>query len=211
MLSYQAIDVPFANRHQCWFCGEPYLRSLAFPASNSLHLDCPHPAIFINACGECFELASQSNGHTIFSCRQDVKLALLKRYHKDLAIGQNWTQQELADAGFEGGNFAGFAKSAWFMYEVAKQRVNFAGWPIQVAGQVVDDTYQGKQFHFDGVTYPDIYQAVDFYRKAFDVNKDFVLALLQKLGTNKFAVAIRIARQCVGFTPQERQQVLRDL
>ncbi|NMP17772.1 hypothetical protein [Thalassotalea sp. Y01] len=210
-MDYQDIEVPFHFRHLCWFCGEPYAQVFSFPPTHSEHLNCPHPHLNVNACSECAKFAKKAKGHTIFSVRQEVKQALLKAHQKDLAIGQNWTKQELADAGFEDGNFAGFAKSAWFMFEVARDRINFKAWPLVVSGQQIDSIYQGMSFQFDGVTYPDIYHAVDFFAKTYDLNNPFILAVLNIIGTEQFAKAIRLARTCVGFTPQERQQLLNKL
>ncbi|MDN3653251.1 hypothetical protein QWY77_10900 [Thalassotalea ponticola] len=210
-MDYQAIEVPFNYRHTCWFCGEPSALEFCFPHAHSMLVDNAHPLISLNACHECVSFAKASSKSTIFDVRDEVKQALLSRYQKHLAIGQNWTQQELAEAEFEGGNFAGFAKSAWFVFEVAKQRLNFQGWSLVVDAQElhIDDISQA--FTFDGVRYPDVHHAISFFAKTFALEQAFLTQIVHILGRQRFAQAVRIARGCVDHTPAERQRLLRQL
>lgn len=210
-IDHQAIDVPFNFRHCCWFCNEPAASVLAFPSDDALIVDCPHPAISLPSCQECAVIARQQFVLSIWQCRENVKKSLAKRYQKDLAIGKNWTQQELANSDFQGGNFEGFAKSGWFVFEVARDRVNFKGWPLWCNGEQIDDTTSVKQFTFDGVVYSDINQAIDFYVQTYHLNHDFLLAILKIVGIERFSHAIRFARIYIGHTPSERRVALRDL
>jgi hypothetical protein len=136
------IDISFEYRHLCWLCGEPSQVFFTFPHRfyadifNDAYVvhDCPHPLLSVPSCQECRSLASKAEVNSIWAVKAVVKKGLKRIYKKDLAIGINWTKEELANSQFEGGNFAGFQKSAWFMFEVAKQRVDFNGWPIVLAG-----------------------------------------------------------------------------
>jgi len=116
------IDIPFPHRHQCWFCGEPSLNTFTFPHdfplpkyqldisplanSQNIHryhqgyvvLDCPHPTLKVPSCGECHTLALKVKAVDIWLVTKAVKSKLMQRYHKDLAIGVNWTKDELENS-----------------------------------------------------------------------------------------------------------------
>lgn len=212
---YQSIDVPFHFRHVCWFCGEPANKTLNFPFARKDFIDCLHPPISLPSCAECLSFAKDSNRkhdcYSIWDCREIVKKAFVKHYRKDLAIGKNWTQEELANSGFEGGNFEGFARSAWFVFEVAQQRMNFSGWPLWRSGVQITNNQEGKEFVFDGVTFIDVNQAIDFYVSSFDLHRDFFKDVLQCVGVERFSYAIRFCRLLIGATPNERKTALFNL
>ncbi|KGJ91098.1 hypothetical protein ND16A_0174 [Thalassotalea sp. ND16A] len=210
-MAHQEIDTPFHFRHCCWFCQEPTEIRLLFPTNKERLQDCDHQAISLPICRECKSLVRTANADNIWQCRQQVKKALAKRYQKDLAIGKNWSKSELANAGFEGGNFEGFAKSGWNMFEIARDRVNFSGWPLWCNGEQIVDSTIGRQFVFDGVTYADITQAIDFYVKTYALPKDFFFDCINIVGVERFAYAIRYARMFVGCTAAERRTALQDL
>jgi hypothetical protein len=140
--SDHTIDIPFECRHLCWFCGEPPKEDFIFPHRfyadlfNDAYVvhHCPHPLLAVPSCQECYQLAFKAEVDSIWAVKAVVKKGLKRIYKKDLAIGINWTKEELANSQFEGGNFSGFQKSAWFIFEIAKQRVDFNGWPIVVGG-----------------------------------------------------------------------------
>jgi hypothetical protein len=213
-------ETPFDKRCCCWFCGEPSHVDFIFPPQTSYHenkylvLSCPHPTISVPCCAECQKLASKARADNIWAVNAIVKKQLLKRHAKDLAIGVNWTQAELASSEFEQGNFAGFARSAWFIYEVAKGRVSYLSWPLVVNGIELDDSAndfdQQEVFHFDDVTYPSIGDAIEHYAKIFLIDPQYVSAVLQQLSDGKldakhFAQAIRFCRLLVNATSTERK------
>ena len=204
------IESPFQFRYSCWFCGEPSATRLLFPHENYVVLACCHPAISLASCLECHHAAKQSTGKNIWQVRSFVKKWLFKSYQKHLAIGLNWTEQELAESQFEGGNFESFQKSAWFMYQVARDRVNFTGWPIIVNGLDLDylQTEFDSVFVFDGVSYPSIDEAISHYAGVYDLHKGFFRDVLSKLGTTNFAAAVRFCRLFVGASPDERKAAL---
>jgi len=227
-------ETPFDKRYCCWFCGEPSHVDFVFPTNSSLAdntpytyqdtkyllLSCPHPKISVPCCGECQKIASKAQVDNIWAVNSFLKKQLIKRYAKDLAIGVNWTQQELSSSEFEQGSFSGFAKSAWFIYEVAKGRVSYIGWPLVADGIVLDNSVheieQVETFHFDGVMYPSINDAVEHYGNIFLLDQQYVNAVLQQLShgdidVKSFAQAIRFCRLLVNATPNERRVALNTL
>jgi len=222
-------ETPFNKRHCCWFCGEPNYAHFVFPSHSSLSayqgdksllVTCPHPVISVPSCSECHKLAKKARVHTIWAVKDFVKKQLIKRHAKDLAIGINWTQEELASSDFEQGNFAGFARSAWFIYEVAKDRVNYLGWSLVANGIELDelliDEKVTEAFSFDGVLYPSLSDAITHYAKTFLLDEHYVSEVLQHLGNGDineraFARAVRFCRLLVNATPSERKVALKEL
>ncbi|WP_232769079.1 hypothetical protein [Colwellia sp. Bg11-28] len=216
-------ETPFDKRHCCWFCGEPshvvfifpsYSSAFAYESDKYLSLSSSHPLISLPSCRECQQFANKAKENTILAVKGYVKQKLLKRYAKDLAIGVNWTEQELATSEFEQGNFAGFARSAWFMYEVAKARVSYLGWPLVANGIELEEVdledLQVETFNFDGVLYPSLSDAIAHYAKIFLLDEHYVTAVLQHLGNSgidekSFAQAVRFCRLLVNASANERK------
>jgi hypothetical protein len=213
------IDIPFSHRNHCWFCGEPSQNHVDFPQKQYPLFDCAHPSLAVPSCKECANWANKtiSDHHvvqpvlSIWQLTTEVKSLLAIKYRKDLAIGLNWTQDELANSEFEQGNFEGFKKSAWFMYEVAKTRLNFNGWELSLDGIDIECEDDLNSFNFDGVVYPSIEHAIEHYAYSYYLPKDFFKAVLAKLGTTNFAKAVRYCRLFVDATPLERQRALKEL
>ena len=205
------IETPFKHRHQCWFCAEPADSLFTFPHQRHLVFDCPHPTLTVPSCTECCSMAAKARVRNIWHVKQQVKMSLMKKYQKDLAIGLNWTQEELANAGFEGGSFEGFQRSAWFMYEVAKARINFRGWPIVLDGIELEKDIGAESFNFDGICYPSIEEAIEHYCENFSLDSTFLRQILAKIGSNKFARAVRFCRLYIGATPNEKAKALKEL
>ncbi len=204
------IEVPFENRHQCWFCAEPAAGHFTFPHQNHLVFNCQHPTLTVPSCAECTSAAAKAKVRNIWQVEQQVKKFLLRKYKKDLAIGLNWTQEELANSGFEGGSFSGFQKSAWFMYEVAKGRVSFCGWTLVLDGIEIEKDDGSDSFQFDGVAYPSIEEAIEHYSENFRLDCVFLRQILAKIGPAKFGQAVRVCRLYIGATPDEKSRALRD-
>ena len=204
------IDVPFNYRHHCWFCAEPAGHSFTFPHSEHLVFDCSHEPLTLPSCAECARAANQAEVRSIWQVEKRVKVYLIQKYRKDLAIGLNWTQDELANAGFEEGSFSGFQKSAWFMYEVARDRVNFHGWPLVLNGIEMVNEEVEQAFCFDGVSYPGIDQAMEHYSANFALDLAFLRRVMAKVGPKSFAKAVRFCRLYVGETPHEKSLALRE-
>ena len=208
---YSEIDTPFEYRRCCWFCGEPKQYVFGFPHNQWIVFHCPHSPIQLPACKECYTFAGQAEVDNIWQVQVYVKQKLMKHYKKDLAIGLNWTEEELRNSGFEGGTFEGFQRSAWFMYEVARDRVNYQGWPLIVNALAVECAEDKQSFLFDGMRYPTIDDAIKHYVQTFNLNHDFLQKVLAELGDNKFGEAVRYARLFVGTTPQEQRVAINKL
>lgn len=207
------IDTPFNKRQQCWFCGEPNQFLFSFPNEQHFVLHCPHPALKVPACKECYGFAMQVKADSIWQVNALVKQRIMHIYRKDLAIGLNWNQAELASSEFEGGNFEGFKKSAWFIYEVAKQRVNYRGWLVALNGVEIENSSleDDFKFNFDGVSYPTVEDAIEHYCYSFNLNMPFFKRVLNHFGEKNFASAIRYARLFVAATPNEQSSALDQL
>ena len=223
-------ESPFEKRHCCWFCGEPNALDFIFPTYQNLTLCahasamnqgsqlpvCPHPTLSVPSCKECHQLAKGADVNSIWAVNDHVKHALMKRYRKHLAIGINWTTEELANSELHQGNFAGFARSAWFMYEVARDRVNYLSWALVLNGIELDDERVQESFSFDGVTYACVDQAITQYAKTFFIDVNYFTAVLSKMSEGKitignFARTVRFCRLLVNSSPLERHKAFEQL
>lgn len=209
---YAPVESPFEFRNCCWFCQEPAAKVYQFPQTDNHVIDCIHPPLSLLTCNECYIPATKSNGNSIWQVWQQVKSFLIKKYQKDLAIGLNWTKEELENSQFEGGNFEGFQRSAWFMFEVAQARVNFKGWPLIINGLNIDEMREQTQtdFIFDGLAYPSIDVAIVHYAQTFKLPLAYFRQVLAYLGPENFAKAVRFCRLLVGATPDERTSALNE-
>ncbi|NQZ20636.1 MAG: hypothetical protein HRT53_01145 [Colwellia sp.] len=207
-MAHTLVDIPFEQRHQCWFCGEPSELTFGFPHQYFPVFDCSHPSLSVPSCRECTRLARKAEQHSIWAVATDVKRFLTQTYRDDLAIGINWTKEELANSEFESGNFSGFQKSAWFMYEVAKQRVNFQGWSLSLEGVELDCSYISDHFIFDGVTYPSVEVAIEHFIFSYDFTPWCFKKALSVVGVKQFGKAVTFCRLLVGRTPEQQKVAL---
>lgn len=201
------VDIPFSCRHSCWFCAEPCEHVFAFRASP--HAE--HASLSVPACKECLTLARQHTLTSIYECRIAVKDALMKRYAKHLAIGLNWTREELEESEFSCKILGGFKRSAWFMYEVARDRINAKGWPLCIDGVPLRDETPNTGFDFDGLHYSSVFAAIEHYAKNFALDKDFLQALTAICGRDRFAFAVRLARLNIAADKRTKKQLIREL
>jgi hypothetical protein len=208
-MAHTLVDIPFENRHECWFCGEPSELTFSFPHQYFIVFDCSHPPLSVPSCRECTSLARKAEQHSIWAVGSNVKRFLTQTYQKDLAIGINWTKEELANSEFETGNFVGFQKSAWLMYEIAKQRVNYQGWDLSLEGVELDVDYVGSEFIFDGVTYPSVDIAIDHFIETYDLSSWAFKKALSIVGFDKFGKAVKFCRLLLGSTPEQQRLALR--
>ncbi|BAJ02576.1 hypothetical protein [Shewanella violacea] len=201
------IDVPFALRHTCWFCAEP--SNCVFEYHASVHT--PHSSLGVPACKECLKLAKKSPLTSIWDCQMAVKDELMRIYAKHLAIGINWTEQELIDSEFSCRVFEGFKKSAWMMYLIARDRVNANGWPLSLDGVDLDNSDFVVGFEFDGVKYASLSKAVNHYSQILGLDKHFFEAVLSQVGRSRFGYAVRISRINIVSTKRVKQEVVKDI
>ncbi|MEZ9234598.1 hypothetical protein AB4128_03615 [Shewanella sp. 10N.286.52.A9] len=200
------VDIPFDLRHQCWFCAEPSNDVFSYYAKPST----PHPSLTLPACTECSRLAKKHLLTSIWDCRDAVKDDLMKIYHKDLAIGINWTEEELAESGFDCRILSGFKESAWMMYQIAKGRINAKGWPLVLNGIDIEQGYQ-PQFEFDGLSFNSLNKAITHYCDTLSLNKHLLCELLNIVGKEKFAYAIRLCRMNIGITREHQKLLLQQV
>lgn len=200
-------EVPFDKRHLCWFCEEPADGLFAFISPRERET----PSCALPACKECRQLAKGRELDSLAEYRQWVKDGLLKKYAKHLAIGVNWTKEELEDSGFDCKILGGFKKSAWFMYEVARDRVNARGWPLSVNGVPLEDASMALAFEHDGLHFPSLGTAAAHYSRVQGLDEAFLCALVKLLGRNRFGYALRLAGLYRGADNKQKQQFLQEL
>jgi len=207
MLAIPCNDIPFDKRHICWFCGEPCKDLFEYHATPHA----PHPSLALPCCSECLKLAKQHPLTSIWDCRMAVKDALMAIYAKHLAIGINWTEAELAESEFSCKVFEGFKKSAWMMYQIARDRINYPGWPILIDGVELECQQGSAQFEFDGVTYSSLPAAIHYYSKQFCLDAAFFAELVRLVGRQRFNYALRLARIHIAAAKEMKRQVIADV
>lgn len=208
-LNVPQIDIPFEHRHTCWVCAEPSEAWLQVPSDPARQADCPHPPLSVPVCKECAQWAKQPQwrANDVTAQRAKLKQALSKAYQRHLDIGNNWTEQELAESEFEDKVFGGFKKSAWLMFEIARDRVEFAGWPLAISG--VDLTINHDvSFEFDGISYQSVAEAIAAHAQQLNIMEAYLTALINKLGKSRFKAALHYARRHPTFDAAEIPQLL---
>ncbi|OAN18047.1 hypothetical protein A3K86_03775 [Photobacterium jeanii] len=195
---HHAIDIPFEYRHTCWFCGEPYYDSFGFmPNPNYEHQSEP---LLIPSCQECFNCCKGIKVSSLDLLRDKVKEQLHKRYAKHLQIGINWTKEELEDCEFEGKALEGFRESAWMMFEIAKARVNYQGWPVSIDGMPVAGISNAFQFEFDGIRYTGLQHAVKQLALSHGIPQPYLEQVIELVGREKMAYALRFCKTSYGYS-----------
>ncbi len=161
--------------------------------------------ILIPSCQECFGICRGIKAGGLDLLRDKVKEGLHKKYQKHLQIGVNWTKEELEESEFEGKALEGFRESAWAMYEIAKGRVNYTGWPLTIDGLPVASMSTAFHVEFDGITYTSINQAVEQLAKAYAIPQAYLEDVVQLVGRDRLAYAIRFAKTTYGYSAAERE------
>ena len=126
--------------------------------------------------------------------RDKLKQALMIKYAKHLGVGENWTEQELIESDFSGAILGGFGKSAWKMYEIAKQRIEYQGWPLSVDDIPIEAYDDNNGFEFDGTRYASVQSCIDYFSKAAGINKELMTELVEIVSPVRFGYALRIAK-----------------
>ncbi|MEZ8040926.1 hypothetical protein ACED25_15140 [Vibrio sp. 1F263] len=211
MTTYSYIDIPFNLRHTCWFCGEPSSNLVEFPKTAQAVAKIGHSPIALPACNECARVNYSKNLTSIWSVRDQIKHTLIDKYAKHLGIGENWTEQELIDSDFSGSTLGGFGRSAWKMYQIAKQRVDYKGWPLSVDDiplEVYDET---SGFEFDGTRYASINSCIDYFTKAAGVDKELLSQLVDIVSSDRFSYALRIAKLNKNISNTKRSEIVEEV
>jgi len=209
--NYPQIDIPFDVRYTCLFCGEPSNSVVNVPYSVDDINKAPHEPLSVPSCTECQSVVKKARCQSIYQYRNAVKAALTRKYQKALSIGSNWTEQELQESEFEGAAFEGFKRSAWMMYTIAKERINYSGWPLCLDGipLIADDDAGG--FKFDGTEFVSVEHAIEHYIKTFHLDAILLPELIRLLGKDKFGYAVRISRLYINISAAERTQIVADI
>ncbi|OEF07301.1 hypothetical protein [Vibrio genomosp. F10] len=209
--SYSAIDIPFNLRYTCWFCGEPSSDCLNFPSNARSRQYVTHPLLAIPACSECHSIRYPNHLTSIWALRAHIKQALISKYTKHLGIGENWTEQELIDSDFSGAILGGFGRSAWEMYNIAKQRVSFQGWPVCVDELPIDCDDDTSYFEFNGTHYSSLSACIDYFVEATGIDKELITELVQILTPERFDYALQIAKLNRRPSHSQRTQIIDEI
>lgn len=210
-LNYRSIDIPFNSRYTCWFCGEPSFADIEFPHSNNVAANLAHPLLSLPACRECCSFKHPRHIRSIWALRAYIKHSLITKYTKHLAVGENWTEEELKQSEFSGAILGGFGKSAWQMYLIAKQRVAYQGWGLSVDDQpleILDDT---SSFEFNGVKYPSLNACIDFLVDGSGIDKDLLTQLVEIVTPGRFSYALQIAKLNKRPSSTKRRQIIDEI
>ncbi|ENV5897278.1 hypothetical protein ACFKAB_001968 [Vibrio parahaemolyticus] len=136
---------------------------------------------------------------------------MLKKYAKTLGIGVNWTKLELEEVKLEGAAFKGFKESAWPMYEIAKQRVNFKSWDLSVDGIPLDNLDDSYFFQFEDMRFLNVDAAIDFYSKSEQLSKALLSELVTIVGKDRFGYALKITRINFDVSRKEEKQIILEI
>lgn len=211
MNRYPIIEIPFNYRATCWFCGEPQETLINFPKYSSEESLLTHRPISLPSCNECATIVKRGAFSSLYDYRDAIKKALMVKHQKILAIGSNWSKQELEESQFEGSAFEGFKRSAWFMFEMIQGRINYQGWDLVVDNEKLIIERQHHSFDFDGVTYVTLDDAITHAVQTFHLDEQLFTRILSVLGKDKFAHAIRLCRLYPMLTSKNRDAIFHEI
>ncbi|MDN3716543.1 hypothetical protein [Vibrio breoganii] len=209
-MEYFKIDIPFNNRHQCWFCGEPSDEPLKYPRRIDFESN-GHIPLQIPSCKECKQLVAKVSSASIFDLKLKVTHELLKKYAKVLGIGINWTKLELENENLSGSAFIGFSDSAWSMYELAKQRISYKGWKLTYDGIPINMIDESYFFESEGIRFLNVNSAIDYYCDAEGLERELLRALTDIKGEAHFKDVLRISRTNVDLSRKEILEVIEEV
>ncbi len=211
-MSANRVDVPFELRHKCWFCGEPSYDDVEISHQDIEAITYDATSLQIPACEECEQILRSYKGKSVSESHRFVKNALIHNYSKHLAIGSKWTEQELIDSKFTGAAFEGFGRSAWAMYEIAKERIAFKSWQLCVDEMPIEQpSLVQDTFEYEGIQFASLSNAIDHYSKIFELSNPYLRKAVDLVGREKFSFALRYCRLYPGATDDERAEYLYDL
>ena len=120
-------------------------------------------------------------------------------------------EQELIDSDFSGSTLGGFGRSAWNMYQIAKQRIDYKGWPLSVDDIVIEAYDETSGFEFDGTRYASINSCIDYFTKAAGVDKELLSQLVDIVSTDRFSYALRIAKLNKNVSNTKRSEIIEEV
>lgn len=208
----ELIDIPFEYRYTCWYCGEPSDDTVIYGAEDFDASDSILRQLEIPACDECRHTLKAFTGKTVDDSLRFLKDALLHHYSKHLAIGSRWTEQELIESDFTGLALEGFGRSGWGMFEIAKARIAFPGWPLSVDEIAIDfRQHSNVPFEHDGIQFTNLKAAIRYYSKTFNISADYLLSAVEIVGQENLTRAIRFCRLNPASNDDEQELFLDDL
>ncbi len=207
-MSVSLIDIPFEHIHKCWFCGEPKNDTVTVKkGGDNYDFD---SFIAIPSCPDCETLAKKSRLDDLEGLQQYIKTALVKTYATELSIGLNWTEKELSESDFNGSSLEGFRKSAWQVYQMAKERVNFKGWALTIDSLELDYV-EYDHVTFEGVQYSTLDRLIEHISNNYYIEAGFLRKVIEVMGKNKITQAVKFCRLLVADSEHNKQQALADL
>lgn len=210
MASHQCIDIPFNSRHTCWFCGEPSHVYAPFP-NKKTRAKVDHQSIEVPSCDECFSLSQTSDASSVLQLQSEVKHGLLKKHSQALAVGLNWTKEELEESEFTGAALEGFRRSAWAMYEIAKARIDYQGWPLSLDDMPMEIYDETSCFEFDGMRYLNLNACIDHYATSLSLDKPLLEQLTDVVGIERLSYAIQIAKLNPRISEKKRNSIVQEI
>ncbi len=111
----------------------------------------------------------------------------------------------------DGKALEGFRISGWKMFEIAKERVNYAGWPINIDGLPCYDVTTTYQFEYDGIIYTSLNHAVTQLAALYAIPQPYLEQVIELVGRDKMTYALRFCKTTYGYSPAERESSLASL
>lgn len=171
----------------------------------------PHEAMSVPACQECAEIRYSNHINSIWLLRDHIKHTLITKYAKHLGIGENWTEQELAEYNFTGALLGGFGRSAWEMYQIAKDRVSFKGWPITLDEMPIDAFDEASHFTYGGTRFISLGACIEYYVKAAGVDRELLDQLVDIVSAKRFSYALRVAKLNKSVSNKAREEIVAEI
>jgi len=210
---YTPIDVPYAYKGRCFYCGEISNTQDHVPPVSRYHdymsLYNTHRPLTVPACSECNNLLSDSLQKDIFDRADECKIKLSIKLNRIIRYSQVWDEDGLEYAQFTG-RFEIFAKGVSHLAEIAQQRMDWKPWCVSFDGIEIEKS-ENSPIKIDGKNFKSLDHVLEYAKKIYKIPPKYLEAMIEILGIRRAEYAIKICSSNPVKNQHQMKAVLDDV
>lgn len=212
--TYSPIDVPYIYRYKCFYCGEPASQDDHVPPVSRYYdfmsIYDTHKPLTVPCCSECNIDLGDSLQADVFFRFDECKKLLVNKLSKVIRMGELWDEDSVKDSEVTG-DLKRFIDGLKVMSAIAKDRIEWTGWPVSVDGKTLLRSDDVKSVKINGKTFTSIENAIQYANKALKIPIPYLEKVLALVGDNRLQYAVTICMNKPVKSAQAMESVIEDL